>query len=315
MIEKPLLEAGEELVIIRPQSGNIFYDMLGRRLERACREVSLSATGYSAAEVCVMEEGRLTDKTVAMVQPAQCYFRMREKHRLSQRIAEARSRIAVVAESVETEYFENQFKVPLSFDVLLDVGFVSQEDKVRLLEGFEVPYRFLQHGPTLEDKQRLEQTRVSGREIPWATVGHNRPERSRLTRDLMRSLDPGGFAFLPPEGLLVGEGNGMIGPEALDALLQKTRYYVWESLHEHAYYESFRFREAILAGAVPCKIDATAALRTWGASAIPGVFPSVEALAETVREQGFEAMREAATNFYLSRGLLSEHLREALRSA
>ena len=311
--EEPMLGRNEEFVIIYPQSGASFYEMLGRRLEAACEEISVGATAVSAEEILGMAEDRLSGAAVAVVQPHQCYFGLNDKQKFSRTVSRAAKKIAVTAESVETVYFENQVKVPVQFDALLDVGFVSQKEKLGRQGDFEVPYRLLMHGPTGAERQRIEQVSASGKEIPWATVGHDRPGRSKLARDLMQSFDPGGVVFLPPEGILVSQERGMIGPSGLDALLQKTRFYVWQSLHDFAYYESFRFREAVLAGAVPCKIDATAG--SWGADGIPGVFRSVESFVDTVRELGFEAMRESAKEFYLSQGLFSDHLKKVLHGA
>jgi hypothetical protein len=125
----------------------------------------------------------------------------------------------------------------------------------------------------------------------------------------MEKLGPGGFVFLPGAGM-VREGHGTIGPSGLASVLSRTEYYVWNSYHEFAYYESFRFREAVLAGAVPCKIDAEAA--SWERIGIPGVFPSVDAFRESIRSEGFVRMRESAREFYLSRGRLSDHLEKTL---
>jgi hypothetical protein len=46
----------------------------------------------------------------------------------------------VLAEAVGIKWFERQFELPLRYDMLLDVGFASQEDKLR---DSGVPYRFL----------------------------------------------------------------------------------------------------------------------------------------------------------------------------
>lgn len=300
----------DELLIVYPHAGHDLYKELAHRLISSRQEKGQKGELRSAAEVCDMDEGRMNGGSVAVIAPAQCYSRLPDRDLFSLRLSEARDRIAVFAESVETEWFKNQFQVPIDFHALIDIGFVSQREK---LNDFGLPYFFLFNAPTRTEKQRIERMPASGREIPWALVGHNRGERAGLAHELTLKLDPQGFVFLPQPGVVVREDKGMIGPAGLDALLQKTRYYVWKSLHDFAYYESFRFREAMMSGAMPCKIEEQAG--RWKASGIPGIFPSVEALAVAIQDEGFETMCGAAKEFYLSHGVLADHLEEALASA
>ena len=299
----------DKFLIIYPQSGNAFYEELGRRLVAACEESSRDAALYPAAAVCEMKESSLDDATVMMIAPAQCYNGLPDRNKFSSLVSRARKRIIFLAESVETVWFENQFKVPVEFDALIDLGFVSQEEK---LDGFGLPYLFLFNSPTREEKEEMMRAGLYGRTIPWATVGHDRGGRVDLADDLVRKFDPRGFVFLPPSGVLIRKENGMIGPDGLHALLCKTRYYVWKSLHDFDYYESFRFREALRAGAVPCKLDD----RTdWKRTGIPGIFDSVEAFAGAAEAEGFESLLNSAREFYFSHGLLPDRLEEVLGRA
>lgn len=298
----------DTLLIVYPQAGNAFYEVLARRLATTCEENSRSAMLCSASAVCEMSGYALSHRTVAVVAPAQCYVSLPSRDSFSQRLSKARKRLMVLAESVETEWFENQFRVPLRFDALIDVGFVPQDYK---LSDFDLPYLFLFNGPTREERQMIEQVSSSARMIPWTLVGHDRGNRVEFAHELLHRFDPKGFVFLPPSGVGIRKENGMIDPDGLHALLCKTRYYVWRSLHDFDYYESFRFREAILAGAAPCKIDSRTG---WVNSGIPGIFPSVEAFVEYANDEGFEALVNSAKDFYFSRGLLADHLEEVLES-
>ena len=300
------MTADGKFLVVYPQAGNVFYEELGRRLVAAFEENSRSAGLCSASAMCGMDDGELRGTSVVMIAPAQCYNGLPDRDGFSSLVSGARKRLAFLAESVETVWFENQFKVPVEFDALIDLGFVSQHEK---LDSFGIPYFFLFNGPTREEKEVVERTSSDDRPIPWATVGHDRGGRVELADDLVRRFDPRGLVFLPPSGVLVRKENGMIGPEGLHALLRKTRYYVWKSLHEFDYYESFRFREALMAGAMPCKLDDTA---VWESAGIPGVFPSVEAFVERANAEGFEALLGSAKDFYFSRGLLADGLEEVL---
>jgi hypothetical protein len=304
----------DDIIVVYPQAGNTLYEVLGQRLATAWEENSRSATLCSASVVCGMDREALGGKLVMVVQPAQCYIGLAvpDREALSLRLSEAHHRVAVTAESVKITFFGNQFKiparstVPVVFDAAVDVGFISQADS---LEGFETPYLFLFNGPTREEKRTIEQATTSVRRIPWALVGHDKGDRVELAYDLTREVDPGGAVFLPPSGVVIQKDNGMISPSGLHALLGRTRYYVWKSLHEFDYYESFRFREAVLAGAAPCKIDGS---NFWEDSGIPGIFPSVSAFAEQATSGGYEPLLEQAKEFYLSQGLLADRLEEVL---
>lgn len=301
----------DKLLVVYPQAGHDLYKELGRRIVTACKESARNAVLSTAAAVCSMDKDELANTTVALLAPAQCYWDLPNKDDFSSRIADARSRLAVFAESVDTEYFANQFKVPVDFDALIDVGFVSQEYR---LGDFHLPYLFLFNSPTQEETHRIESLPSYRRDIPWAMLGHNKGGRVELAHELMRKFDPQGFVFLPQSGISVRKDRGMVGPEGLDTLLRRTQYYIWNSQHKVTYYESFRFREAILAGAVPCKIETEDKLYNWEKSGIPGFFPSIDSFVEAVQSKGLERLYETARKFYFSRGLLGDHLNEILES-
>ena len=301
----------DELLVVYPQSGHDLYKEMGQRLVAARKENSRNGTLVSAAAVSEMKRNQLSGKTVAVLGPAQCYWGIPRKDELSLRLAEARSRLAVFPIPVETEFFGNQFNVPIEFDALVDVGFVSQEPK---LVDFELPYVLLFNSPTREEKRRIEKAASYKREVPWAMVGHNNGGRVELSHELMQRFDPRGFVFLPQSGISVRKDRGMLDPRGLDALLRRTQYYVWNGQHKVTYYESLRFREAILAGAMPCKIEMEASLYRWEKSGIPGFFPSLDAFLDAAHNEGFEDQRDATVEWYFSHGLLADHLDEVLES-
>lgn len=253
-----------------------------------------------------MDADRIASVTVAVVSPWECVRWIASKEKFLSQIALARKRILVLAEAVETGWFTRQFELPVQYDALIDVGFASQKHK---LPNFELPYRFLFNGPTRQEEQKMARTPSSERRIPWTFVGHSKEDRVKLAAELVEKIDPGGFLFLPKPGSGVKEGKGAISPSGLASVLSQTRYYVWRSHHEFAYYESFRFIDAILQGAVPCKIDGG---NVWKRSGIPGIFPSVEALGDRIKGEGFSSMLESARKFYSSQGRLADRLEEAL---
>jgi hypothetical protein len=302
-----MVQDQEQFLIVYSTTSNVFYEALARRLAAACEENSREARLCTAIELSDMDTDEFENTTLALVNPFDCTYRIGGRGKFFSRISAARKRIMVLAEAVETQWFKNQFRLPIRYDALIDVGFLSQRDRLR---DFDVPYYFLFNGPTRQEEERIGRPTTSPqRPIPWAIVGHKTDRRVRLVVELMEKLDPGGFVFLPNAGMGVRKGGSAIGPLGLSSGLSRTRYYVWNSDHEFMYYESFRFLEAILVGAVPCKIDGRAA---WGHLSIPGIFPSVQALCATIHSEGFSSMQNSAKEFYLSQGSLASHLERIL---
>ncbi len=297
---------GQDITVIYPQAGHTVFRSLAYRLARAREEARRKTTVYPASAVGELNRSHLAGCTVLVVQPGQCTHGLSDRGAFSRRLSEAGKRVAVIAESVGTVFFENQFKISVDFDAMIDVGFVSQADQ---LKSFAIPYHFLFNGPTHSDVLAMERATASGRPLCWALVGHARDQRVRLAYDLTQALSPKGVVFLPPRGIVIQKSRGMIDVEGLHKLLLKTRFYVWESLHEFNYYESFRFREAVLAGTVPCKIDAWAG---WESTGVPGIFSSANVLREAIEGSGYESLLGRAKSFYLSEGLLSEGLEGVL---
>lgn len=147
------------------------------------------------------------------------------------------------------------------------------------------------------------------RPIPWTFIGHKTLERVEFARWLAEEVDPKGVIFLPEPGRGIRPGSGAISPLGMDLLLKKSRYYVWMAHHEFAYYESFRFREAVLNGAVPLKLD-----REFYSehSTVPGVVFSREELANIMVEGSYEQAYEESRAYYLDHEGLEDQLREVL---
>lgn len=295
-------------MIIYPYAGSVFHQDLARRLHRACAENSTTVELYSSAELRDMDPSRLPGTTLLIVNPWECVHELPRVHTFYEQLAKAGKRLMVLAEAVEVKWFDRQFDLPIEYDAFIDVGFVSQEEK---LEDTSLPYFFLFHGLTAREEEKVSKMTSANRPIPWAFVGHRRDDRIRMASEMAEKVDPAGLVFLPNTGSGVRKGKGMIGPPGMMSSLSRTQCYVWRSHHEFRYYESFRFREAILAGAAPCKIDAEV---DWRGYEIPGIFESIEDFADTLSTEGFEAIQASAKDFYISGGRLAKHLEGVLES-
>jgi len=238
-----------------------------------------------------------------VVNPVECALSSYEALGL---LGRARSCTAVLAECAETKWYRNQFHLGVPFDDIIDVGFVDQSH----LHGFEhVRYRFLFNAPLRREAAAIAAaTPAAARTFAWAMVGNSTPRRIRLSHDLLTTFGPTGFLFLP-KIRPVRPGEGMLSPANLRRVLDQTGLYVWCAHHEYSYYESFRFLDAVVAGALPCKIDTGA---TTKASDLPPVYASVEALAERVAAGSVEELFEEHRQFALSHGTLEDRLAEVL---
>jgi len=184
----------EPVVIVYPAAGSVFYEDLARRLATACGEISRKAVLRSPTEVLDMHEDQLNSKTVMIVNPWACMNKIGNSEKFFSRLSAARERIMVLAEAVGIKWFERQFELPLQYDMLLDVGFVSQEDKLR---DSGVPYRFLFNGPDLREERMIAGSEPFRRTMPWALLGYTREVRARIVAELMEKLGPAASCSCP----------------------------------------------------------------------------------------------------------------------
>jgi hypothetical protein len=305
----------DTLTIVFPPSGNFSYRDLARRIAVACEEIAQPVELCAAHKVNLLAEESLKDRVYVLVMPSECLGSIDNTGTFLSRVASAKKRILLIGEPVEDEACEAQLDLPIAYDALVDVGFVSQEAKAADLP---VPYHFLFNGPTRSERQTLQGVASDEkRGIPWTLVGTMVPKRVSLVAELVERVDPGGFVFMPKSRMprrktLLATDHWRISPFELSKVLRRTRYYVWCSRHEFKHFESFRFVDALLAGAVPCKIDEKG---SWKDTRIPGVFPSVEGFKDCIDDEGFDRMSADAREFYLNCGLLSDSLEKVLRSA
>jgi hypothetical protein len=283
---------------------------LARRLFAACSERWQAVAICSSRELLDISADRLRRVTAAVVDPMGCAATSGDEQRFFSKLTGARKRVLVLSEATETARYGRQFRLPADFDAVFDIGFVPQGDRY---PRFEVPYHFVFNGPTEEEEQIIsEQSPSQERCIPWAVVGSRTPRHLNLVAELTdHNLYAGGFCFLEHHTQQGRRGTGLLSPSGLTAVLSKTNYYVWSSDDPLEYYESSYFIQALLAGAVPCKIVAGHTSREE--SDIPGIFPSVRSFFDRVQEEGYWSMYCSSRDFYTSRGLMAGHLEEALR--
>lgn len=301
-----------QIIVVYAPSQNAFYANFARRLFLACRETGVRAKLVSSDSVHNLPLREIRGSSAVLVNPWDLVHSLTSEAPFYETVSNFRNRIMILAEAIETRWFSHQFRLPVSIDAFVDVGFIPQKGKMKEYGFSHVPYRFLFNGLLKRERDRVAAENPienARRPIPWAFIGHKTLERVEFARWLAEEVDPKGAIFLSDQGRGIRPGSGAISPMGMDLILKKSRYYVWMAHHNFAYYESFRFREAVLNGAVPLKLD-----REFYSEhcTVPGVVYSREELADTMVEGSYEQAYEASRAYYLDRKGFEDELREVL---
>jgi hypothetical protein len=298
----------ETLAIVRPLTTG--DQELASRLTKGLQDASRSVATYSSPEVCVLATEDLSDTTMLIVSPSQCIETSGDPSAFLSRVAGAQKRILGSVGPVDRPWYRRRLSTGISFDAVFDIGFVSQGDHHS--DVSEVPYHFVFNGLTREEEPWVTESAHAGeRTIPWALVGPRNHRQLELLAELFEHrVDPRGFCFLRVPLRSKAAAEPTLSRSGLSAVLSKARYFLWSSDRGVAYYESFRFIQALLAGAVPCKIDPD---HPEEGLDIPGVYRSVSSCQTEMQDKGYGAMYRKASDFCATRGRLAEHLSEALR--
>ena len=180
------------------------------------------------------------------------------------------------------------------------MGFLDQS---KLHPRSAPPYRLLFNAPLSREANLIECSQPGGRYVNWAVVAHVTLDRLALVEQLASRIGPGGFAFLPQLRPVRPE-TAMLSPASLHRVLRKTNLYVWCSHHSLPYYESFRFLDAMVCGAVPCKVESGTLAELSG---LPNIFPSVEDLSQALKASSPKDLFEVCKDFSLSNGTFTDH--------
>jgi hypothetical protein len=284
---------GRVLVLISG-SVNFYYDDIGKRIAEALRTL-----GYSV-DVATLAQYRDNDYDWCFIGPILevCVplGNVDEAMRIVQRIISRVNHSAMfLLECVRTKWFVKSWDLFRQANVqwFFDLGFHSQYDDIPAnIKGVRETYHFAWNG--LTDRERiiaqnwLEHPGV--RPIPWASIGHSEPVRIQFVKTLMDSLDPHGFVYMPLLTHITENGPHMNG-QHMQKTLERTRYFIWRTHHEYFYMESERFRNALLAGAVPVKVMDHSLLAGRNVP-FTNLLLDQDTFAETLHRMDFESTRE-----------------------
>jgi len=293
------------LLVVYPPLGNRFYCELALRLSKAASALIDTETHLiSAADLEACDTGWIRGATALVVNPVECAL---SGQRVLSPLYASRFRAAVLAECVETGWFRSQFDGEIDYQAVIDVGFVDQGS----VHPFpKIPYRFLFNAPLPAESELIAAMRPKyPRRLTWALVAARTDERVRFAEELHSILGPEGFLFMP-DVRPVRPGAGMLSPSALKRTLDQTTFYVWRSHHDFPYYESFRFMDAVLSGAIPCKVDGQTSCES---DPLPRTYRSVRSLAAEADQRPAQDLFEEHREFALAHGSLDDCFRELIR--
>lgn len=293
----------KSIIFAYPARGNEFYAELSRRCAEELRhEAEVTTESY---ESLVARAERLDAQTlVVLVDPAAALetapdLALDPLRRFS-------DIVLMTSECVQTNWFRRQFDLGVEFSLVLDVGFVAQEPT----RDVGSRYAFVFNAPTASEAALLRRPRATTRPIEWVIVGHLTPCRAGLAEELTTLVPGRSLVFLPPlEPVRVT--SAMMGSKSLARVLRAARFYVWRTHHHWPYFESFRFLDAVLNGAMPIKIerDPPTLVRS-----IPGVLGSASDLAGMLGEESRLVELSKARDYVLAHGTLKDQLTGALES-
>jgi hypothetical protein len=247
---------GGRASVVVPGSVNYFHDRAGRRVADALNGIGIDA------EVATLDVADCGGDWCFLINPyeiafgaggAAAYPRLEALARRYSRV------VAVLMECAETPWFEMSIDVCRKTGVarVLDLGFHEQRQSVP--KDLRPNYYFAFGGLTEAERRAIPfQRSGNDRPIPWVFVGHLAQPRLTMIEHLLRSADPGGFVYMPNVGP-VRERGPHINGEQLVRILGRSRCQVWCTHHARFYMESERFRDSLLAGCVPVKLDDAAA--------------------------------------------------------
>src|SRR5215212_7321578 len=298
----------DTLAIVRPPATG--DQELAQRLSTGLKDASHSVAVYSSAEWRDLASEDLSRTTLFVVSPGSCVETSGDEPAFLSTLASTQKRILASAGPVEGPWYMARLSKGICFDAVFDIGFVSQRDKHS--DVSDLPYHFVFNGLTREEEPfATKSAHPEERTIPWVLLGSKNDRHRDLLVELYENkVDPRGLCFLLAPLRSNTATQPVFSSSGLSAVLSKARYYLWGSDRGVSYYESFRFVRALLAGAVPCKIDPDYPRKALD---IPGIYPSVSSFQTEVQYEGYRALYRRASNFYASKGGLAEHLSKALR--
>jgi hypothetical protein len=248
-------DSARTALVLIPGSINYFYNLTGRRVAEALRELGF------AVDVCTLATcpERNYDWCI-LVNISEVALSVGDEDAGLEQIRGLGQRCRVLAscslDCVGTRWFEALYKACTATGVsaILDLGLVDQAAYLSPAE--RTLYHFVPSGLTDSERRQLDalETTDEDRPIPWAFIGHATAHRAALVDYLVRVVDPRGFVYMPALAPYTEKDSPYLNQQQFERVLRLTRYQFWCSHHHYFYMEPERFRMSLLTGSVPIKI-------------------------------------------------------------
>jgi hypothetical protein len=245
-------------LILIPGSVNYFYNLSGRRLAEALRDLSFEVDVATltdcpvtaAADWCVVSN---------ISEVLHAFGDMEAGIEKLVKLKKSCGAITQVSmECATTQWFrliQEQCQA-VGIQSVLDMGLHDQLE--HLTDDARSTYFCLPAGLTTSELQSLDDDSTledSNRTIPWTFVGHYSPDRAALVDILVREIDPRGFVYIPHlHHPCTEKGSPHLNQQEFDKVLRRAQYQIWCAHHNSFYMECERFRMSLLAGGVPVKV-------------------------------------------------------------
>jgi hypothetical protein len=245
----------KRVLILIPGDVNYFYNLSGRRVAEA-----LSVLGYEADVRTLQEWEPAAYDSCIVSNLAEVLFSYKDEAAGLALVREirrsCRGAACLAIDCVSTPWYHrlHDFSLRADIDVLLDLGLYDQTPWLE--PAHRANYRFLFSGLTPSEEVQLAEALADqeDRTLPWAFIGHNNPYRAALVDQILQTVSPDGFVYLPTVAPYTQKGSPHLNQRQYEAVLRRTRYQLWCSHHEHFYMEPERFRTSLLTGSVPIKV-------------------------------------------------------------
>lgn len=292
------------LPLIFPAGVNWFYETQATVLADDLTAQGVPAQAIPSTGIERLNEVNAT--TVLILNAAECALAARRAG-VGEEFVEALSkfdeRVLLNYDSIFSRWFKNQLLVRDGLiTAIIDIGMMPQTEL--MVRG--IPYLWAPEAFAQSEKEQI-QSWSEGRPLPWAVIGHVTADRAAFISSVQSTLGSSGLAFLPP--LRPFQKNSGLDHAGLIRVLQNSDLYLWSSHHDYPYHEGFRALHAIIAGAVPAKIDPVSARHF---ADVPWVYPSLEALSERRQQLGIERMYSLAFEFIERHRTIGQNIADAV---
>lgn len=244
-------------LVVIPGVVNYFYNLAGRRIAETLRSLNFDVD-IREPKPGAEDDSRWDACFLCNIPEILEGHENHERGMDALRDLRARSRrvYSLSIDCVETPWFKrlSELSLQAQADSILDLGLVPQRPPAAAAQG--PSYRFLFSGLTPSERRSLDELdhEDEDRPLPWAFVGHITEARASLVDQLIQAVHPGGFIYVPKLAPYTETGSPHLNQQQFEAVLQRARYQVWCSHHEHFYMEPERFRTSLLTGGVPIKV-------------------------------------------------------------